>query len=280
MAGLRVAITGASGRMGGELIAGAADRGNVEFVLAASRTPEAVPSGDAPGTADAVVADADFGSALETHAIDVIVDFTVPEASVDYLEAAADADVAVVVGTTGYDADGAVTLDAVADRVPLLKASNFSRGVAALRRAVRATVPALDGYDIEVTETHHNGKRDAPSGTAVTLLDDIEGVRDGSGDEYGSDADRVHGRVGDQPRTGDEVGVHARRAGDVAGEHEVLLAGNNEVLELTHRAGSRSIFASGALDAAAWLAGRDPGRYDFDAVLDPDGDDGTNGDAR
>ena len=280
MAGLRVAITGASGRMGGELIAGAADRDNVEFVLAASRTPEAVPSGDAPGTADAVVADADFGSALETHAIDVIVDFTVPEASVDYLEAAADADVAVVVGTTGYDADGAVTLDAVADRVPLLKASNFSRGVAALRRAVRATVPALDGYDIEVTETHHNGKRDAPSGTAVTLLDDIEGVRDGSGDEHGSDADRVHGRVGDQPRTGDEVGVHARRAGDVAGEHEVLLAGNNEVLELTHRAGSRSIFASGALDAAAWLAGRDPGRYDFDAVLDPDGDDGTNGDAR
>ena len=280
MAGIRVAITGASGRMGGELIAGAADRDNVEFVLAASRTPEAVPSGDAPGTADAVVADADFGSALETHAIDVIVDFTVPEASVDYLEAAADADVAVVVGTTGYDADGAVTLDAVADRVPLLKASNFSRGVAALRRAVRATVPALDGYDIEVTETHHNGKRDAPSGTAVTLLDDIEGVRDGSGDEYGSDADRVHGRVGDQPRTGDEVGVHARRAGDVAGEHEVLLAGNNEVLELTHRAGSRSIFASGALDAAAWLAGRDPGRYDFDAVLDPDGDDGTNGDAR
>jgi 4-hydroxy-tetrahydrodipicolinate reductase len=280
MAGLRVAITGASGRMGGELIAGAADRDNVEFVLAASRTPETVPSGGARDTADATVADADLGSALETHAIDVIVDFTVPEASVDYLEAAADADVAVVVGTTGYDADGAATLDAVADRVPLLKASNFSRGVAALRRAVRATVPALDGYDIEVTETHHNGKRDAPSGTAVTLLDDIEGVRGGSGDEYGSDADRVHGRVGDQPRTGDEVGVHARRAGDVAGEHEVLLAGNNEVLELTHRAGSRSIFASGALDAAAWLAGRDPGRYDFDAVLDPDGDDGTNGDAR
>ncbi len=280
MAGLRVAITGASGRMGGELIAGAADRDNVEFVLAASRTPETVPSGDAPGTADAVVADADLGSALETHAIDVIVDFTMPEASVDYLEAAADADVAVVVGTTGYDADGAATLDAVADRVPLLKASNFSRGVAALRRAVRATVPALDGYDIEVTETHHNGKRDAPSGTAVTLLDDIGGVRGGSGDEHGSDADRVYGRVGDQPRTGDEVGVHARRAGDVAGEHEVLLAGNNEVLKLTHRAGSRSIFASGALDAAAWLAGRDPGRYDFDAVLDPDGDDGTNGDAR
>ena len=280
MAGLRVAITGASGRMGGELIAGAADRDGVDFVLAASRTPEAVPSGDAPGAADAVVADTDLGTALEAHAIDVVVDFTVPEASVGYLETAADAGAAVVVGTTGYDADGAETLDAVADRVPLLKASNFSRGVAALRRAVRASVPALDGYDIEVTETHHNGKRDAPSGTAVTLLDDIEDARGGSDAESGGDADRVHGRVGDQPRTGDEVGVHARRAGNIAGEHEILLAGNNEVLLLTHRAGSRSIFASGALDAAAWLAGRDPGRYDFDAVLDPDGNDGTNGDVR
>jgi len=241
MGGFRVAVTGASGRMGGELVDAATDRDDVEFVLAASRTPEVVPGGDAPGAADAVVADADLGDALEDHAIDALVDFTVPEASVDYLEAAADAGVAVVVGTTGYDADERATLDAVAERVPFLKASNFSRGVAALRRAVRATVPALDGYDVEVTETHHNGKLDAPSGTALTLIGDIEDAR-------GDDADRVHGREGDQPRTGDEIGVHARRAGDVAGEHEILLAGNN-----------------------------DPGRYDFDAVLDTDGDDGSNG---
>jgi 4-hydroxy-tetrahydrodipicolinate reductase len=271
MAGLRVAITGASGRMGGELVDAAAARDDIGFVLAASRTPGAVPSGDAPGAADAVVADADLGAALVDHDVDVLVDFTVPDASLDYLAAAADAGVAVVVGTTGYDDDGRAALDDVAGRVPLLKASNFSRGVAALRRAVRATVPALDGYDVEITETHHNGKLDAPSGTAVTLLDDVDDAR---GDD---DADRVHGRVGDQPRTGDEIGVHARRAGDVAGEHEVLLAGNDEVLELTHRAGSRSIFASGALDAAAWLAGRDPGRYDFDAVLAPDGENGTDG---
>ena len=272
MAGLRVAITGASGRMGGELVDAAAARDDIGFVLAASRTPGAVPSGDAPGAADAVVADADLGAALRDRNIDALVDFTVPEASVEYLEAAAAAGVAVVVGTTGYDEDGRDALDAVADRVPFLKASNFSRGVAALRRAVQATVPALDGYDVEVTETHHNGKLDAPSGTALTILDDIEGARGDSGD-----TDRVHGREGEQPRTGDEIGVHARRAGDIAGEHEILFAGNNEVVELTHRAGSRSIFAAGALDAAAWLVGRDPGRYDFDAVLDPDGDDGPNG---
>jgi len=267
-----VAITGASGRMGGELIGAATDRDDVEFVLAVSRTPEAVPTGDAPGAADAAVADADLGAALRDRPIDVLVDFTVPDASVGYLEAAADAGVAVVVGTTGYDEHDRAALDAVAEQVPFLKASNFSRGVAALRRAVRAAVPALDSYDVEVTETHHNGKRDAPSGTALTILDDIEGARGGD-----ADTDRVHGRVGEQPRTGDEIGVHARRAGDVAGEHEILLAGNNEVLELTHRAGSRGIFAAGALDAAAWLVGRDPGQYDFDAVLDPDGDNEPNG---
>ena len=268
MGGLGVAITGASGRMGGELVDAATDRDDVVFVLAASRTPEDVPSGNAPGAADAVVADADLEGALAEHDIDALVDFTVPDASVDYLRAAADTGVAAVVGTTGYNDNGQAVLDAVADQVPLLKASNFSRGVAALRRAVRATVPALDGYDIEVTETHHNGKRDAPSGTALTILDDIDEARDGSGTE----ADRVHGRVGEQPRTDDEIGVHARRAGNVTGEHEILLAGNDEVVELTHRAGSRGIFAAGALDAAVWLAGRDPGRYDFDAVLTPDSD--------
>ncbi|MFD1684701.1 4-hydroxy-tetrahydrodipicolinate reductase [Halobellus litoreus] len=270
---LTVAITGASGRMGGELLDAAAVHDDVGFVLAASRTPESVPSGDAPGAPDEVVVDADLGAALDEYDADVLVDFTVPDASLDYLRAAADNGVAVVVGTTGYDDEGAETLDAVADEVPFLRASNFSRGVAALRRAVREAVAALPGYDIEVTETHHNGKRDAPSGTALTILDDIDDAR------QNQDADRVHGRVGEQPREGDEIGVHARRAGDVTGEHEVLLAGNEEVLELTHRAGSRGIFAAGALDAAVWLAGRDAGRYDFDEVLDAGADD-TDTDSR
>ena len=264
---LTVAITGASGRMGGELLTAAADHDDVGYVLAASRTPENVPSGDAPGAPDAVVEDVDLATALDDHDVDVLVDFTVPDASVEYLRAAADGGVAVVVGTTGYDDSGEETLDAVAEDGPFLRASNFSRGVGALRRAVREAVAALPGYDVEVTETHHNGKRDAPSGTALTILDDIDDARNKE------NAERVHGRVGEQPREGDEIGVHARRAGDVTGEHEVLLAGNEEVLELTHRAGSRGIFAAGALDAAVWLSGRDAGQYDFDEVLDADADD-------
>ncbi|WP_311171007.1 4-hydroxy-tetrahydrodipicolinate reductase [Halobellus ordinarius] len=274
--GLRVAITGASGRMGGELLAAAADSDTVDHVLAASRNPGAVPSGDAPAAPDAVVAADELGSALAEYDVDVLVDFTVPDASVGYLRTAADNDIAVVVGTTGYDDGQVATLDSVAAAVPFLRASNFSRGIGALRRAVREAVAALPGYDIEMTETHHNGKLDAPSGTALTILDDIDDARASSADDESAEsADRVHGRVGDQPREGDEIGVHARRAGDITGEHEILLAGNDEVVELTHRAGSRRIFANGALDAAAWLAGREAGRYDFDEVLDG-GDAGGN----
>ncbi|WP_224447293.1 4-hydroxy-tetrahydrodipicolinate reductase [Haloprofundus salilacus] len=248
----RVAITGATGRMGGELRELAAGRDDVDLVLAVARN-----GGDAED--DAIEAAADFPSLLAERNPDVLVDFTGPESSVEYVAACAEAGVPVVVGTTGFSEDQEAALEDASQSVPLLKAANFSRGIAGLRRAVREAVSALPGYDIEVTETHHNGKRDAPSGTANTILDDIEAERETTG--------RVHGREGDQPRETGEIGVHARRAGNVTGEHEVLLAGNHEVLSLTHRAGSRGVFAAGALDAAAWLAGREAGRYDFSDVI-------------
>jgi 4-hydroxy-tetrahydrodipicolinate reductase len=153
----------------------------------------------------------------------------------------------------------------------VLHATNFSRGVEALGAAVEGVVGALPGYDVELTETHHNRKRDAPSGTAGTLLDRIETARengDGNADASNGEAGRrTYGREGIQPREAGEIGVHVRRAGDVRGEHEVLLAGNDEVLSFTHRAESRRVFAAGALDAAVWLAGREPGIYDFAEVL-------------
>jgi 4-hydroxy-tetrahydrodipicolinate reductase len=251
---VRVAVTGAAGRMGREVLAAAAERDDVDVVLAVNRSPvddiSGVPVRDA----------AEFDGLLAETEPDVVVDFTGPESSAGYASACAESGAAVVVGTTGFDEDGLAALDAASESVPLLKAANFSRGVAALRRAVREAVAALPGYDVEVTETHHNGKRDAPSGTANAILEDIDEVR--------GEAERVHGRVGDQPRETGEIGVHARRAGDVTGEHEVLVADNHELLSLTHRAGARGVFAAGALDAAVWLAGRDAGRYDFDDVLD------------
>jgi 4-hydroxy-tetrahydrodipicolinate reductase len=243
--------------MGREVIEAAADRDDCAVALAVNRS-----SVDA--VAGVEVADAAELPNLLADAeppVDVLVDFTGPGSSAAYVAAAAEAGVACVVGTTGFDDEQEAAIDAAAESVPVLQASNFSRGVAALRRAVSAAAAALPDYDVEVTETHHNRKVDAPSGTALTLLDDVEQARPDL-------SERVHGRAGDAPRTEGEIGVHARRAGDIAGEHEVLLAGDEDALELTHRAGSRRVFAAGALDAAAWLAGRGAGAYDFTEVLD------------
>lgn len=251
---MRLALTGATGRMGSDVLTAAADRDDADVVLAVSREPDAA-AVDVP-----VADDAQLAAGLAEHEPDVLVDFTAPDALADYADACADAGVALVTGTTGLtDVHRAALADA-ADAVPVLHAANFSKGVAVLRRLVGDAAAALPDYDAELVEAHHGGKTDAPSGTALDLLDAVDDVR--------GDSPRVHGREGEAPRTEGEVGVHAVRAGDVTGVHEVWLAGGREELRLTHRAESRRVFAEGALDAAAWLAGRDPGRYEFADVLD------------
>ena len=251
-----IAVTGAAGRMGREVLAAAADREEIEVAFAVNRTPV-----DELISGVVIESNDNFADLLAAHEPAVVVDFTGPESATEYADACADHGVALVTGTTGFGGDQLNALHAASESTPVLKASNFSRGVAALRLAVQEATAALPDADIELTETHHNAKRDAPSGTAKTLLDDIEDVRDDL-------TSRVHGREGEAPRAEDEIGVHARRAGDIAGEHEVLLGGSNETLSLTHRAGDRSIFAEGALDAAEWLAGQESGWYDFFEVID------------
>jgi 4-hydroxy-tetrahydrodipicolinate reductase len=241
---MNVVVTGATGRTGGAVARLAAERGHEVFPVA--------PSGEYDL--------ADLPALLAEADVDVLVDFSVPEASAEAIEACAAAEVPVVVGTTGFDEAGLAAIEEAAETVPVLKATNFARGVQALLGAVREAVAALPGYDVELTETHHNGKRDAPSGTAKTVLSVIE---EGRGDL----GERMYGREGDHLRDPAEVGVHVRRAGTVRGEHEVLLAGNDEVLTLTHRAESRGVFAAGALDAAEWLVGQDPALYDFADVI-------------
>lgn len=241
--------------MGRELLTLASEREDLDLALAVSE------SAAGAGTVENVpVADAgDLPRLLEENEVDVLVDFTAPEPSAEYVAACADAGVAAVVGTTGFSEDEETTLRRASESVPVLKASNFSRGIAALRRAVREAVAALPDFDVEVTETHHNGKRDAPSGTANTILGDIDSVR--------GEHPRVHGREGDQPREDGEIGVHARRAGGIPGEHDVLVGGDYEYLSLSHTALDRGVFADGALDAAVWLSGREAGWYDFAGVI-------------
>ncbi|KAB7513362.1 4-hydroxy-tetrahydrodipicolinate reductase [Halosegnis rubeus] len=244
---MKVAVAGATGRTGSESVAELRDRDH--DVLALSRDPTG-------GQRDI----GDLATVLTETDPDALIDFTVPEATVEHAAVAAETAVPLVVGTTGFDDDGLAALADAAREIPVLRASNFAKGVHALRDIVQAGVEALPEYDIELTETHHNGKRDAPSGTALTLLDDIDDAR-------GTTLDRTHGREGEHERAPAEVGVHVRRAGNVRGEHEVLLAGNDEVVTLTHRAESRRVFAAGAVDAAEALAGRPAGEYDFPDVL-------------
>ncbi|MXR51980.1 4-hydroxy-tetrahydrodipicolinate reductase [Halovenus sp. WSH3] len=246
-----VGINGITGRMGEAIRERASERADVSVTF-----------GIAPSEADLDVPVYEPGEAAEAiaeHAPDAVIDFAVPEGTINVAEACAEAGVALVVGTTGFDDAGSAVLDETSNAVPVLKATNFARGIHALLRTLGPALGALEEYDVEVMETHHNGKRDAPSGTAKTILEEISEYRE---------FDTVPGREGIQPREDDEVGMLVRRAGDIRGEHEIILAGNDEVLSLSHRAEDRGVFAAGALDAAVWLVDQGPGRYEFGDVID------------
>lgn len=252
---MNVGVTGATGRMGQAVLDVLEEREN-EIAFSVS------PGGPGETRQGRIIEPASqFADLVTERNVEVVIDFSVPAASVDYATAAAAADVPIVVGTTGFTDEQESALESAGEEIPVLIGANFARGVQALIAAVETAVASLPEYDVELTETHHNGKRDAPSGTANVILDHVDAARDHEGT-------RVHGREGEAPRSDDEIGVHARRAGDVTGEHEVLLAGNEETLALTHRAGSRAVFAEGAVDAAAWLTDQDPGYYRFTDVAD------------
>jgi len=249
-------ISGAAGQMGRTVIETAGEREDVTVAFGVDVETDA--SVGVP-----VYAPEDADEALAEYDPDAVVDFTVPAATVELADVCARAEVPLVVGTTGFEDDQFAILRETSQAIPLLKATNFSRGIQALLGALGPALEALEGYDVELLETHHNRKQDAPSGTAKTILETVADHRE---------FETVYGREGIQPREDGEVGVLVRRAGDVRGEHEVTIADNDELLTLTHRAEDRGVFAAGAIDAAVWLAGREPGWYDFgDVVDDPDG---------
>ncbi|MDY6817289.1 MAG: 4-hydroxy-tetrahydrodipicolinate reductase [Halobacteriales archaeon] len=253
---MNIAVTGATGRMGRAVLERAADRDDLTVSFAASRDP------DIDRIAEIRLSpEKELESLLDRRRPNALIDFTVPDASVRYAQQCAQAAVPIVIGTTGFDAEQRETLATVAERVPVLTASNFAPGMVALQHAAETVAQLLDGYDIEVTETFHNRKSEAPGGTANAIVDRLEAVR--------GELTRVHGREGQTGRADDEIGIHSRRAGDVRGDHEVLFADNDETISLTHRTASRDVYAAGALDAAVWLAGQPPELYEFaDALLD------------
>lgn len=251
----RIGVTGASGRMGQTVLKSACERTDCQVTFAVGHEHETTTS-----TGHEVSPAAAFPELLTTGDTEVVVDFTAPAATAEFASVCAEHRVGLVTGTTGLEADHEQQLHNASEEIPVLQAANFSRGIQALSVAVRDAVRALPGYDVEVLERHHNGKQDAPSGTALSLVERLEATAEFDG--------RTHSREGIAPRTDREIGIHAVRAGDVTGEHEVMIAGNHEEVRLVHRAEDRAVFAAGALDAADWLAGRSPGWYRFEEVVE------------
>ncbi len=244
--------------MGRALIDASAGRADVRVVAAVDRP-------DAPGLGDKigpVIATSDAAAGLA--AADVYIDFTSPAATRTIAKLALERKLPAVIGTTGLTADDEAALDALAKVAPIVVAANFSLGVNLLLGLVKQAAAVLGPeWDAEVVETHHRAKRDAPSGTALMIA---RAIAAGHGSSY--DAVKRHTRDGDiGPRPRGEIGVSTIRGGDVIGEHTAAFFGAAERIEITHRATSRSIFAAGALRAAAWVVGKPPGRYDMLAVL-------------
>ncbi len=249
---IKVVMCGAFGRMGqtiGRMVDEAPDMKYVGGVD--------IRNGEAFGAE--VVASENIDLLLENVHPDVLIDFTVAPAAVQNVLAAARHNVAVVVGTTGFtDEQRAEMAEAIEGTIPAVISSNFSVGVNIFWRLIREAAKLLGDYDIEVSEAHHRFKKDAPSGTARTIIQIIE-------EEIGN-REKVYGREGMRER-GDEIGVHVIRGGDIVGDHTVLFAANNECIELSHRAYDRAVFAHGVLRAARWIQQQKPGIYAMDDVL-------------
>ena len=241
---MKVAILGAAGRMGRMLMKLAEADANLE-----------------------VVAKVDVVDGYDTTwpaGTEAVVDFSFHAAVAPNVEKAAAEGVAYVIGTTGLTAEEQARVDACIGKIPLVQAANYSLGVNLLLALVRQAAAVLGPqYDIEVVEMHHKHKKDAPSGTALMLANAAAEGRAVKLDDVACYGRR--GLVGERPEG--EIALHALRGGSVVGDHTVMVAGDLERVEITHKAQSREAFAAGALRAALWAVGRKPGKYDMRNVL-------------
>lgn len=259
----RVLVVGACGRMGERVRAALADEPSLRLAAALEAPGHPQLGAElAPGVK--LVADAKAALA----GCDVAIDFSQAAASLALLRAAADAGIAIVMGTTGLSEGERAELALAARRIPVLHAPNFSPSVNLMVWLVREAARRLGpGYDAEIVELHHAKKIDAPSGTALRLA---EAIAQGRGHPLeGRLVLERAGQIGARPAGA--IGVQSLRAGDSAGDHSVLFAGEGERLELVHRSQTRDHFARGAVRAAAWLAGRPAGLYRIEQVLGLDG---------
>jgi 4-hydroxy-tetrahydrodipicolinate reductase len=239
----KIIITGSKGRMGQALL------------TCAARSPEFN-----------IVSQVDLGDDLRSVITqgDVVIDFSLHDATGGIASLCAAHRKALVIGTTGHSDVHKSQISRLKAQIPIVWSSNYSTGVNALFWLTRKAAEILGpGFDLEVVEMHHRLKKDAPSGTAARLAEILAEVRQQQPQQV-----IRHGRVGiTGERTAAEIGLHSIRGGDVVGNHTVIFAANGERLELTHQASSRETFADGALRAAQWVVRQKPGLYDMQDVL-------------
>jgi 4-hydroxy-tetrahydrodipicolinate reductase len=208
-----------------------------------------------------ITGSSDIDQFLAKKKPDILIDFTIANAAVNNVKAGAKVGAALIVGTTGFTPDQRIEMaKAIEGHVPAVISSNFSIGVNIFWQLIREAAPLLRDYDIEVLEAHHRYKKDAPSGTAKTILQILD-------DSIG-ERNKQYGREGMKEREKSEIGVHVIRGGDIVGDHSVMFSGNFETITLSHRAYDRSVFAQGVIRAARWVNGKEPGIYGMSDVLD------------
>ncbi|WP_343554266.1 4-hydroxy-tetrahydrodipicolinate reductase [Pantoea sp.] len=267
MSEIRIAIVGAPGRMGRNLIQAAQQAEGVALGAALARSGSSLLGVDAGelagiGKTGVIVTD-DLNKVANDF--DVLIDFTRPEGTLEYLAFCRQYQKAMVIGTTGFDEAGKAAIRAAAEEIGIVFAANFSVGVNLVLNLLQQAAKVMGDYaDIEIVEAHHRHKVDAPSGTALAMGEAIADAMKWNLDEHAVYAREGH--TGERkPQT---IGFATVRAGDIVGEHTAMFADIGERVEITHKASSRMTFANGAVKAASWLKDKKSGLYDMRDVLD------------
>jgi 4-hydroxy-tetrahydrodipicolinate reductase len=240
---MKVIVNGCDGRMGSTVIRMIQDIEDMEVVAGITPT----------GAGDFLTMDGYQGEA------DMVIDFSHHDGTKPLLDYCVEKGLPIVLCTTGQTEEEMQMIRDASKEIPIFKSANMSKGVALLTKLVKEAVAAFEGFDVEIIETHHNRKADAPSGTALMIGNAIKEVR--------PDATFNLGRSGQGVREPNEIGINAIRIGNVTGKHEVIIGNDNQSITLVHEAHDRALFADGAIDAAKFLIGKPAGMYDMSDLV-------------
>lgn len=247
---LNILLVGAKGAMGRTLTEVVRENDNYKIIAGIDK--------DCDGGSDFPIYD-DF-SKVEAKA-DVIIDFSNRALLDDIISYASSREIPVIFATTGYTDEDLAKINKLSDKIAFMQEGNYSLGINIMLEAARLLAKGLSDFDIEIVESHHNKKKDNPSGTANMIFDAVNSARDNKLNKV------MRAMTHDYERKATDVGISSVRAGSIVGEHRLIFAGVDEVLEVKHQAGSKKIFAIGALKAASFISGKKPGRYDFKDVI-------------